>query len=34
MSGHAKIFCGTRRIGDLIARRVARYVTIEFWSWW
>ncbi len=34
MSGHAKIYCGTRRIGDLIARRVARYVTIEFWSWW
>ncbi len=34
MSGHAKIYCGTRRIGELIARRVARYVTIEFWSWW
>jgi putative peptide zinc metalloprotease protein len=34
MSGHAKTYCGTRRIGDLIARRVARYVTIEFWSWW
>jgi multidrug efflux pump subunit AcrA (membrane-fusion protein) len=34
MSGHAKIYCGTRRIGDLITRRVARYVTIEFWSWW
>jgi putative peptide zinc metalloprotease protein len=34
MSGHAKIYCGTRRIGDLIARRAARYITIEFWSWW
>jgi putative peptide zinc metalloprotease protein len=34
MSGHAKLYCGTRRIGELIARRVARYVTIEFWSWW
>jgi putative peptide zinc metalloprotease protein len=34
MSGHAKIYCGARRIGELITRRVARYVTIEFWSWW
>jgi hypothetical protein len=34
MSGHAKIYCGTRRVGDLFARRVARYIAIEFWSWW
>jgi putative peptide zinc metalloprotease protein len=34
MSGHAKIYCGTRRLGELMTRRVARYVTIEFWSWW
>jgi multidrug efflux pump subunit AcrA (membrane-fusion protein) len=34
MSGHAKIYCGTRRIGELMMRRLARYVTVEFWSWW
>lgn len=34
MSGNAKIYCGERRLGDLLTRRVARYVRVEFWSWW
>ncbi len=34
MTGNAKIFCGKRRIFDLITRRLARYIRVEFWSWW
>jgi multidrug resistance efflux pump len=34
MTGNAKIFCGQRRIFDLITRRLARYIRVEFWSWW
>ena len=34
MSGRAKIYCGQRRILDLITRRFARYMRVEFWSWW
>jgi len=34
MTGQAKIFCGPRRIVDLITRRVARTFKVEFWSWW
>jgi hypothetical protein len=34
MSGRAKIYCGQRRILDLITRRFARYIRVEFWSWW
>jgi multidrug resistance efflux pump len=34
MTGNAKIFCGQRRIFDLMTRRLARYVRVEFWSWW
>jgi multidrug resistance efflux pump len=34
MTGNAKIFCGERRIWDLMTRRLARYVRVEFWSWW
>jgi len=34
MSGRAKIYCGQRRILDLVTRRFARYVRVEFWSWW
>jgi hypothetical protein len=34
MTGNAKIFCGQRRIFDLITRRLARYMRVEFWSWW
>jgi len=34
MSGYAKVFCGERSIFELITRRIARYIRIEFWSWW
>jgi len=34
MTGNAKISCGPRRILELLTRRVARYVRVEFWSWW
>jgi hypothetical protein len=34
MTGNAKIFCGRRRLVDLLTRRVARYIRVEFWSWW
>ena len=34
MTGHAKIFCGQRRVIDLISRRLARTVKVQFWSWW
>ncbi|MFQ5931184.1 MAG: efflux RND transporter periplasmic adaptor subunit [Nitrospiraceae bacterium] len=34
MTGNAKIYCGKRRILDLVTRRLARYVRVEFWSWW
>jgi hypothetical protein len=34
MTGRAKIYCGERRIFDLISRRIARYLRVEFWSWW
>jgi putative peptide zinc metalloprotease protein len=34
MTGKAKIYCGQRRIIDLLSRRIARYIRIEFWSWW
>lgn len=34
MTGNAKIFCGKRRIVELLTRRIARYMRVEFWSWW
>jgi multidrug resistance efflux pump len=34
MTGNAKILCGTRTIAHLLTRRIARYVRVEFWSWW
>ena len=34
MSGHAKVFCGERRLLDIVTRRIARTVRVEFWSWW
>jgi len=34
MTGNAKIYAGQRRILDLVTRRLARYVRVEFWSWW
>jgi len=33
MTGNAKIYCGKRRIIDLMTRRLTRYITVEFW-WW
>lgn len=34
MTGQAKIFCGERRLLDIVKRRIARTVRVEFWSWW
>jgi len=34
MTGTAKIYAGRRRLIDLMTRRLARYVRVEFWSWW
>lgn len=34
MTGHAKIFCGQKRIFPLLTRRLAGYLRTEFWSWW
>jgi multidrug efflux pump subunit AcrA (membrane-fusion protein) len=34
MTGQAKILCGRRRALDLVTRRLAHTVKVEFWSWW
>ena len=34
MSGNAKIFCGERRLYEVVFRRLVRFVRVEFWSWW
>jgi putative peptide zinc metalloprotease protein len=34
MTGWAKIYCGPRRIGEVLTRRVARSIRVEVWSWW
>jgi putative peptide zinc metalloprotease protein len=34
MTGQAKISCGERRLLDLVTRRIARTIKVEFWSWW
>ncbi len=34
MTGTAKIYCGRRSIFYLLTRRLARYIRVEFWSWW
>ena len=34
MSGQGKIFCGERRLLDIVTRRIARTVRVEFWAWW
>ena len=34
MTGYAKILGGERRIVDLFARRLARSLRVEVWSWW
>jgi multidrug resistance efflux pump len=33
-TGNAKIYCGERRLVDLVTRRLVRYLRVEFWSWW
>ncbi len=33
MTGQAKIFCGRRRALDLVTRRFAHTIKVEFWSW-
>jgi len=33
MTGQAKIFCGRRRALDLVTRRFAHAIKVEFWSW-
>jgi HlyD family secretion protein len=34
MTGNARIYCGQRRMLDLLTRRLVRYLRVEFWSWW
>ena len=34
MTGMVKIYCGERRIFDVLLRRLARTFKVEFWSWW
>jgi putative peptide zinc metalloprotease protein len=34
MSGNAKIYCGERRLYEIVSRRFVRYFRTEFWSWW
>ena len=33
MTGQAKIFCGRKRIFDIVTRRIARTIKVQFWSW-
>ena len=34
MTGNIKVSCGQRRAFDLVTRRLARTIKVEFWSWW
>jgi multidrug efflux system membrane fusion protein len=34
MTGNAKIYCGERRLYEIVFRRIIRFVRVEFWSWW
>jgi putative peptide zinc metalloprotease protein len=34
MSGNAKIYCGERRLYEIVFRRFVRYLRTEFWGWW
>ncbi|HKQ38608.1 MAG TPA: efflux RND transporter periplasmic adaptor subunit, partial [Verrucomicrobiae bacterium] len=34
MSGQAKIYCGEKRLLEIIARRFVRFFKVDFWSWW
>jgi putative peptide zinc metalloprotease protein len=33
-TGTAKIYCGKRPLFEVLTRRIARYLRVEFWSWW
>lgn len=34
MTGQAKVFCGPRRIVELVMRRLALTMHVNVWSWW
>jgi multidrug resistance efflux pump len=34
MTGYAKVYCGKRSLGSLLARGIVRYLRVEVWSWW
>ncbi len=34
MTGNAKVYCGKRRLYEIVFRRLIRFVRVEFWSWW
>jgi multidrug resistance efflux pump len=34
MTGMAKVYCGQRRLIDILTRRLGRYLRVEFWSYW
>jgi putative peptide zinc metalloprotease protein len=34
MSGHAKVYCGKRRLFSVLFRKIIRYLRVEVWSWW
>jgi putative peptide zinc metalloprotease protein len=34
MTGNAKIYCGQRRLYEIVFRRLIRFIRVEFWSWW
>jgi multidrug efflux pump subunit AcrA (membrane-fusion protein) len=34
MTGNAKVYCGTRRLYEIVFRRFIRFIRVEFWSWW
>jgi multidrug efflux pump subunit AcrA (membrane-fusion protein) len=34
MPGNAETSCGKQPIINLLTRRLARYIRVEFWSWW
>jgi multidrug resistance efflux pump len=34
MTGQAKIYCGERRLLEIMGRRFVRFFKVDFWSWW
>ena len=34
MTGNAKVYCGERRLYEIVFRRFIRFIRVEFWSWW